>query len=594
MKLLRGQTLKPIFRSISTSAAGGSAVKCHQNDDKKSLPANKYLNSWTKPKDPKEAEAKLAFLRREYAKKVREVRKEYIHEMEMQRIEKMRKDEAKKEAQRIANEERKVAKAVEKKAKAMEREAAQQEFRKTLCISASHHHTTYEKSTKMKLLRGQTLKPFFRSISTTVKSHHNDDKKSLPANKYLNSWTKPKDPKEAEAKLAFLRREYAKKVREVRKEYIHEMEMQRIEKMRKDEAKKEAQRIANEERKVAKAAEKKAKAMERDAAQQEFRKTLVYPKEAEAKLAFLRREYAKKLREVRKEYIHEMEVHRIEKMRKDEAKKEAQRIANEERKVAKAAEKKAKAMEREVAQQEFRKTLFDSQDPKEAEAKLAFLRREYAKKLREVRKEYIHEMEMQRIEKMRKDEAIKEAQRIANEERKVAKAAEKKSKAMEREAAQQEFRKILNDDKKSLPANKYLNSWTKPKDPKEAKAKLAFLRREYAKKVREVRNEYIHEMEVQRIEKMRKDEAKKEAQRIANEERQVAKAAEKKAKAMEREVAQQEFRKTLVCNYLFCLVCGRGTELASSSPSLLVFGCAQYEGKSGFLAYFFVFLKGSC
>ncbi|XP_059315738.1 stress response protein NST1-like [Lycium ferocissimum] len=128
-QLLRNQTLKPFFRSIS--AAGGSAVKSHHNDHE-FLQANKYLNSWRKPKDPKEAEAKLAFLRREYAKKVKEVRKEYIQEMEMQRIEKMRKDEAKKEAQRIANEERKVAKAAEKKAKAMEREAAQQEFRKTL------------------------------------------------------------------------------------------------------------------------------------------------------------------------------------------------------------------------------------------------------------------------------------------------------------------------------------------------------------------------------------------------------------------------------------------------------------------------------
>ncbi|XP_060182769.1 uncharacterized protein LOC132612671 [Lycium barbarum] len=141
MQLLRGQTLKPFFRSISTTAAGGSAVKSHHNDDRNShgfLPANKYLNSWTKPKDPKEAEAKLAFLRREYAKKVREVRKEYIHEMEMQRIEKMRKDAAKKEAQRIANEERKVAKAAEKKTKAMEREAAQQEFRKTLASSSRY------------------------------------------------------------------------------------------------------------------------------------------------------------------------------------------------------------------------------------------------------------------------------------------------------------------------------------------------------------------------------------------------------------------------------------------------------------------------
>ncbi|KAH0670209.1 hypothetical protein KY290_025626 [Solanum tuberosum] len=130
------QTLKPILRSISTAADSTStAVQSHHNDHQRNhefRPPSDYLNSWTAPKDPKEAEAKLARLRREYAKKVKEVRKEYIQEMELQRIEKMRKDEAKKEAQRIANEERKVAKAAEKKAKAKEREAAEEEFRKTL------------------------------------------------------------------------------------------------------------------------------------------------------------------------------------------------------------------------------------------------------------------------------------------------------------------------------------------------------------------------------------------------------------------------------------------------------------------------------
>ncbi|PHT48813.1 hypothetical protein CQW23_13021 [Capsicum baccatum] len=138
----------------------------------------------------------------------------------------------------------------------------------------------------------QTLNAPFRSISTggaVLKGHHNNHQNNhefLPPNDYLNSWTTPKNPKEAEAKLARLRREYAKKVKEVRKEYIEEMEVMRIEKMRKDEAKKEAQRIANEERKVAKAAEKKAKAKEREAAEEEFRKTLL--KERQEKLEYWR------------------------------------------------------------------------------------------------------------------------------------------------------------------------------------------------------------------------------------------------------------------------------------------------------------------
>ncbi|XP_055811212.1 protein PXR1 [Solanum dulcamara] len=154
----------------------------------------------------------------------------------------------------------------------------------------------------------QTLNYFLRSVSTatdstnaSVQSHHTDHQRNhqfLPPSDYLNSWTAPKDPKEAEAKLARLRREYAKKVKEVRKEYIQEMELQRIEKMRKDEAKKEAQRIANEERKVAKAAEKKAKAKEREAAEEEFRKTLL--KERQEKLEYWRmreKNFSKKKKE---------------------------------------------------------------------------------------------------------------------------------------------------------------------------------------------------------------------------------------------------------------------------------------------------------
>lgn len=53
-------------------------------------------------------------------------------------------------------------------------------------------------------------------------------------------------------------------------------------------------------------------------------------------------------------------------------------------------------------------------------------------------------------------------------------------------------------------------------------------------------------MELQRIEKSRKDAARKEALRIANEERRLAKDAKKKAEAIERQAAEQEFRQMLV------------------------------------------------
>ncbi|KAF7149763.1 hypothetical protein RHSIM_Rhsim02G0060400 [Rhododendron simsii] len=111
---------------------------------------------------------------------------------------------------------------------------------------------------------------FLRSLSTSPPNHQ-----FLSANDFLNSWTAHTDPKQAQAKLALLRREYAKKVKAYRKEYIEEVELERIEKQRKDEAKREAMRIANEERRAAKVASKKAKAAEREVAEEEFRQTLV-------------------------------------------------------------------------------------------------------------------------------------------------------------------------------------------------------------------------------------------------------------------------------------------------------------------------------
>ncbi|KAI8003337.1 hypothetical protein LOK49_LG08G02343 [Camellia lanceoleosa] len=129
--LLRSPILKSPLRSLSTSAAATSHHNNHQSSHQ-FLEPNTFLNSWKPPKDPKEAEAKLLQLRRQYAKKMKEVRKEYIQEMELQRLEKQRKDDARREAIRIANEERKAAKAATKKAKAAEREAAEEEFRKTL------------------------------------------------------------------------------------------------------------------------------------------------------------------------------------------------------------------------------------------------------------------------------------------------------------------------------------------------------------------------------------------------------------------------------------------------------------------------------
>ncbi|KAK1435358.1 hypothetical protein QVD17_01119 [Tagetes erecta] len=131
----------------------------------------------------------------------------------------------------------------------------------------------------------QTIPP--TPINSTSQSHHNDHHRNhqyLSRNDYLNSWTLPNDPKQAQYHLSQLRRDYAMKVKAVRKGYIQEMEVMRLEKQRRDEVKKEAMRIEGEERKAAKALAKKMKAAERQVAQEKFQQTLL--KERAKKLEY--------------------------------------------------------------------------------------------------------------------------------------------------------------------------------------------------------------------------------------------------------------------------------------------------------------------
>ncbi|KAI3992566.1 hypothetical protein MKX01_020858 [Papaver californicum] len=133
--------LKTFIRFETTSSSSSSSPSLitakppssshHQHEQEYSEPCN-LLGSWKVPKDQKEAQAKLGLLRRDYAKQVRELRKDYFNEMELERQEKQLKDEAKKEAIRIAKQERKAAKAAMSKARAAERQIFEEEFRQTL------------------------------------------------------------------------------------------------------------------------------------------------------------------------------------------------------------------------------------------------------------------------------------------------------------------------------------------------------------------------------------------------------------------------------------------------------------------------------
>ncbi|KAJ8755118.1 hypothetical protein K2173_018916 [Erythroxylum novogranatense] len=96
-----------------------------------------------------------------------------------------------------------------------------------------------------------------------------------------------------------------------------------------------------------------------------------------------------------------------------------------------------------------------------------------------------------------------------------------------------------------LEPNSFVGSWDRPRTPKEAEAKLAGLRRDYAKQIKDLRREYMKDTELIRLEKQRKEEARLEATRIANEERKKLKAEAAKVKAEERKIAREEFQQTL-------------------------------------------------
>ncbi|XP_077211132.1 stress response NST1-like protein [Tasmannia lanceolata] len=141
-------------------------------------------------------------------------------------------------------------------------------------------------SQTLKSLLIPTVRSKTTSTSTPSHRHHTNPHEFSSPSEFLGSWKSPTSPKEAETKLAHLRRDYAKQVKQLRHQYFYEMELHRAEKQRKDEAKREAVRKAKEERKAAKAAAAQTRAAERKVLEDEFRQTLV--KERAEKLEYWR------------------------------------------------------------------------------------------------------------------------------------------------------------------------------------------------------------------------------------------------------------------------------------------------------------------
>ncbi|KAM0898099.1 hypothetical protein ACQ4PT_022175 [Festuca glaucescens] len=82
-------------------------------------------------------------------------------------------------------------------------------------------------------------------------------------------------------------------------------------------------------------------------------------------------------------------------------------------------------------------------DTREAWARLERLRKGYARDVGKLRKQYAYEAQLLEAERQRKAEARAEAVRVANEERKAAKAAAAQTRAAERRVFELDFRQAL-------------------------------------------------------------------------------------------------------------------------------------------------------
>ncbi|KAI3997747.1 hypothetical protein MKX01_007634 [Papaver californicum] len=157
---------RQIFRSISLS----SPSHCLKTFTSSSLVTTKPSSSHHQHVQEYSEQCNFLgrLLRRDDAKQVRELRKDYFNEMELQRQEKQLKDESNKQAIRIAKQERKAAKAAMSKARAAERQIFEEEFRRTLVTSLflnsqnleswrlKEHVTEEKKLKKAKELRKQS------------------------------------------------------------------------------------------------------------------------------------------------------------------------------------------------------------------------------------------------------------------------------------------------------------------------------------------------------------------------------------------------------------------------------------------------------
>ncbi|KAJ3703745.1 hypothetical protein LUZ61_007450 [Rhynchospora tenuis] len=172
LHLLQPQPRSQSLRFLSSSA---------RNDGSDLQNPCEFLGSWTPPTDPRVAQANLERLRRAYYKQVNQLRKEYAYEVEMLRVDKQRKDDARREAVRIANEERKKVKAAAAQTRAAERAVFLEEFRQTLMKERAEKLEYWRKKEKVNQEKKAEKKELLRKQSSVWVSEQNLESRILEA-----------------------------------------------------------------------------------------------------------------------------------------------------------------------------------------------------------------------------------------------------------------------------------------------------------------------------------------------------------------------------------------------------------------------------
>nr|XP_010940739.1 golgin subfamily A member 6-like protein 1 [Elaeis guineensis] len=182
LSLLRPLLAQPLFRAYKTSASSPSPHRRYPPPPPHefSKPCE-FLGSWTPAGDPREAEARLQRLRRDYGRQVKQLRREYAYEMEIQREKQQRKDDARREAVRLANEEKKAAKVAAAQTRAAEREAFQEEFRQTLLKERAKKLESWRTKEKMREQKKNEEKELLHQQSSMWISEENLEKRILEA-----------------------------------------------------------------------------------------------------------------------------------------------------------------------------------------------------------------------------------------------------------------------------------------------------------------------------------------------------------------------------------------------------------------------------